>query len=69
VSHEVVATCCWECERGTDAPRSVTLRADHRDVGTLWLCPSCYQSSYLPLAGDEPEVLDVEAGKVGCRRR
>jgi RNase P subunit RPR2 len=49
---------CWECEQALDAPRTVTIRVDRRDVSTIILCPTCYWTVYRPLARDESGVLD-----------
>ena len=58
---------CWECDRRTAHPRTVTLQAATRRIG-----PRCYSGCYLPLVAPadtgpervhgmlliEPEVVD-----------
>jgi hypothetical protein len=68
VSHACARTGrCWECEGETDAPRTVILRTDRGDVGTLSLCPACYRACYLLLAPDASGALLVESVGEPCR--
>jgi hypothetical protein len=54
---------CWECEQELDAPHTVTIRVNRRDVSTITLCPTCYWTIYRPLARDESGVLDGSLGQ------
>jgi hypothetical protein len=57
-----VVSYCWECEQATVTAYTVGLRANRRNVGMLTLCPDCYRSVYLPLAGAETKMMDVSTG-------
>ena len=58
--HQPAMSSCWECEQETDTPRTVTLRIDGRDVGTLMLCSACYRSHCLLLAPAASGTLNIE---------
>ena len=40
---------CWECERTTSRPITVTIGLPTGHSPRVQLCPSCYQAYYLPL--------------------
>jgi hypothetical protein len=45
-------TCCWECERATSRPITVTIGLPTGHIPRVQLCPPCYQTHYLPLIAE-----------------
>ena len=43
---------CWECDRTTSRPITVTIGLPTGHSPRVQLCPSCYQAYYLPLIDD-----------------